>query len=88
MPKFDIWSEGFSITGIDGKAQMFAEGVEAETFEKACDLWFNTLGNVTPDYYKPAHEGSDVYGKVIHYRPSFWGCSLYDNEEDARRSFG
>lgn len=71
---FEIWSEGFSITGDRSEAFLIgkAEGI---TFEEACKSFRDEDG-------KPLALDS-------HYEhPSIWACRLYDNEKEARKSFG
>ena len=76
--KFQVWSEGYLATGMDGireKARMLAE-VEADSFQDACDrlcsdqAWQRQNGNYNAE------------------RLTVWGCRLFDNEADARKSFG
>lgn len=70
--KFPIWIEGFQATGESGKAQQIGT-IEAKSFQEACDK----LGR-TPTWRE-------------HYDPkarAMWGCRMFDNEADARRSFG
>jgi len=70
--KYQIWSEGFEITGNSGEASLQGE-IEAHNFHDAC---VQLLG---------AMLDKDRNG---HYRLSMWGCRLFDNEAEARRSFG
>jgi hypothetical protein len=72
MTKFQIWSEGYQASGDYSDANYFAT-VEAETFQEACDKYFVTEEH--KKFYDP---------KTLTY----WGCKLFDNETDARRSFG
>lgn len=75
MRKFEIWVEGF-IT-MDGDSRAWKEGEqEAETFEEACDL------------YAESHPLFKQYYRKQDGQPIYWGCSLFDNEADARKSFG
>ena len=71
--KFDIWSEGFLVTGMEGSpttAFCLCENVEANSFKEACDKALNK----DPDYNSE--------------KLAYWGCRLFDNEEQARESFG
>lgn len=71
-----LWSEGYSITGNSSTASYL--GVfEGETFNEACDNWSKTLEQ--PENYE---SGTD------EYKPSCWACHIFDNEIDARKSFG
>jgi hypothetical protein len=73
MPLFEIWMEGYAATGESAEAKKIAM-VEAPTFREAC-----TIAMSRP----PWNDGN--------YRPAsnkYWGCGLFDNEADARKSFG
>lgn len=73
---YSLWSEGYSATGGSATAQF--EGIfEGTSFNDACDNWAKTLEQ--PEYYRPGTDKS---------RPSYWGCRIFDNETDARKSFG
>lgn len=70
---YEIWSEGYCATG-DGlcPAQLMGEQ-DATSFQEACDIFFAD----------ERHKG--YYNSE---RLSYWACRLYDNEKDARKSFG
>ena len=73
MPKFEIWSEGFTATGTSGKACL--RGVEVgKNFHEACKTFFGK-NRGHHNLYNPEHN-------------TYWGCRLFDNEIDARKSFG
>ena len=75
---FEIWSEGYLCTGLEGvpvKAQLLGTAT-ADTFEAACAAWANTLDST--------HSRACFDAKTL----SFWGCRLFDNENDARKLFG
>lgn len=74
MKSYDIWSEGYSITGSYGSAQYICT-IAGESFKEACD-----------NAYK--HGIFENYGEYDSEHLSLWGCRLFDNEADARRSFG
>ncbi|MEJ7831207.1 MAG: hypothetical protein WKF91_23580 [Segetibacter sp.] len=78
MREYQIWSEGFAATGERGGATFHGKQM-AETFDEACDLFFK--GNST---YDSLLDGRDMKTLIRAY----WGCRLFDNEADARRSFG
>lgn len=73
---YKVWSEGFSCTGDRGTAQFHGE-FQAESWDDACKMAFpnDTAGNLKLDRFGPG-------------RHAFWACELFDNETDARRSFG
>jgi len=70
--KFEIWTEGYLCTGMEGipaTAKKNGE-IEASSFQNACDLFF---------------KNDKQYNKE---NLSYWACSLYDNKQDARKNFG
>lgn len=71
--RFDIWSEGYVAMGDSGKAYKLARAYGA-TFEEACKNY--------------AEKHSDFAKTFDAKRMTYWGCRLFDNEADARRSFG
>lgn len=72
MKVFQIWCEGFAITGNFGTAQLLGK-YEAETWDEAVQK-----------YRKDNPGRIKVQGKWY----MDWGCRLFDNEADARKSFG
>lgn len=56
----------------DNQGASFHGNWQAETFKEACAKWAE---GVMEGYYNAENN-------------TFWGCRLFDNEEDARRSFG
>jgi hypothetical protein len=68
--------EGFSATCNHSPAKFCGE-YEAYNFIEACWKWIC----------------EDKTDRIKHFdiykgRPYYWACGFYDNEEDARRSFG
>jgi len=72
MQEFEIWSEGYVVTGDEGQAHYHGT-VLAETFKKACIFLFDN------DEHKKFFDPE---------RMTHWGCRLFDNEADARKAFG
>lgn len=72
MKVFEVWREGYSITGNSDKAALVTT-VEAENFYEGL---------------KKLEESGD-YG-ISMYRGEYviWGCRLFSNEYEARKSFG
>lgn len=70
---FQIWMEGYRVTGNSDGASFLGE-IEAESFQEACDKFLEN----DPGW-------KDLYSSKNR---SIWGCRLFDNEEDARKSFG
>lgn len=76
IKKYSLWMEGYSATGQSSTAE-FLGVFDGVSFNDACDNWSKTIKQ--PEYYKP---GTD------EHRPSYWACKIFDNEIDARKSFG
>jgi hypothetical protein len=70
--RFQIWREGYESTGEHGTATYFGTWL-AESFDQAVK-YANELRNL----------GAEKTGN--HW--IVWGCRLFDNEKDARLSFG
>lgn len=73
--EFEVWTEGYATTGQSSDA-MFHGKFKGKTFKDAVIAWKNTLTD------KYSIQCVDVD------RMNFWGCRFYDNEKDARKSFG
>jgi hypothetical protein len=73
MKIFEVWNEGYAATGQQEKAQCLGT-FEAETFQEACK---NALIELKWDMSYYDEEDN-----------SFWACRFFDNEKDARKSFG
>jgi len=73
---FKVWTEGYAATGERGFAMYHGECL-AETFEEACEKLISGIDR-------------DADGKISlrNGRPSVWACKCFDNEIDARKSFG
>ena len=80
--KYDIWIEGYCVTGMEGipaKARCLATDVEENSFIEAVQKWYH----LEPDAERR-------FGNLCinNNRATIWGCELFDNEQDARKSFG
>jgi hypothetical protein len=76
--KTQIWMEGYAATGESSDAQIIWEG-DAIDFKDAISK------------YKIEHPGSiDEYtgNNAKRSKYGIWGCRLFDNEAEARKSFG
>ena len=79
MEKYDVWMEGYSIQGDTSKAYLLGTE-EALTFKEACVKLLERLG-----------EDKQLGWKMTYYKPetnTYWGCRFFNNEADARKSFG
>jgi hypothetical protein len=72
LKKFEIWAEGYQTTGQSSEACYFGNAYGAD-FKDACITFFSVRAR--PGWFNPE-------------RMTHWGCRLFDNEQDARRSFG
>lgn len=73
MKKYEIWSEGYCASGDSAPATLL--GVcEGDDFRDDCINYANIN--------QPFKELFDSK------RMTCWGCRLFDNEADARKSFG
>lgn len=72
MKKFEIWCEGYISSGNRGRANCFGSE-EANNFKDACISFF-------------AKREDNNYFDID--KMTYWGCRLFDNEIDARKSFG
>ena len=79
MNKYNIWIEGYVVTGNRGYGRCVARGIEANSFIEAVKKWYATLRNAEIEY------GTLT---IKDNRAFIWGCELFDNEADARKSFG
>lgn len=73
--EFEVWTEGYTTNGGSCDA-IFHGRFKGRTFKDAVIAWKNTLTD------KHSIQCVDID------RMKFWGCRFYDNERDARKSFG
>lgn len=70
---FDVWLEGFAVTGQQGQAQYLGRFAGAD-FKEACQHAVQVLGMDEQSYDSE--------------RNTYWGCRFFDNARDARAMFG
>jgi len=73
---YDIWQEGYAVTGNSSSAILLMEQVEADSFKDACIKYINTP------------KGKSMSSYFIEDRLTIWGCRLFSDESSARKSFG
>ncbi len=73
--EYQVWSEGFRSTGQSGSAHNHGT-FDGDTFKDAVESFRTSL--------------ADQYSRdcVNLESLTFWGCRFFDNEGDARKSFG
>lgn len=91
MAQIEIWMEGYAATGGSSDAQLVWQG-NAIDFDDAV-LQYND--EQIQKYGKPSAEpytrNCFINQEAFERRRSnwkIWGCALFDNEQDARKSFG
>lgn len=100
MKEFKIWEEGYLAQGMEGvpaPARLVAR-IQAETFDEAVEIYANAARETDKDFDRffqkqqrmVSCEISDEHplGRKWATVYSYWGCSWYDNEADARKAFG
>ena len=70
---FEIWSEGYRATGQKASAR-FHGLANGMTFADACSNFFGD---------DPLFKQHEATGAL-----TYWGCQLFDSEDEARQSFG
>lgn len=73
LKDYSIWCEGFRASGEIATATFWGVS-QGEDFHDACKRFVETNASYSQNY--------DSEGN------SYWGCRLFDNEQDARKSFG
>ena len=81
MKHFDIYMEGYTISGGHGKAMLIKEGMQAESFEEACRAFAVTKDGKKYGSFREYQR----FGETIQI---LWGCRLFDNLKEAQESFG
>lgn len=71
--QIDLWVEGFRVVEAEAKASYLGT-YQAKTLKEAVIQWLNE---------NPKEKKYVDLDNLTH-----WGCSFYDNEYDARKTFG
>lgn len=81
--EWEVWCEGYVATGQRAGATLIGRvpKSEAKNFDQAI---YRLIDNGTLNESLVLHEGEEEGDP--HW--SLWGCRIYDNEADARKSFG
>lgn len=83
MKTWEIWAEGYAATGESGTANLMAT-IQADNFDEAVELMLQ----------KKERTDWPTIRQWYDYRPdrpqkhTIWACRLFDNETDARQTFG
>lgn len=90
IKEYEIWIEGYAATGESGTAQRLLRPGELDskwkgiTFQQAVVKALNELK------WTMLSEMAQGCGGCLYdpKRNTYWGCRFYNNEEEARKSFG
>ena len=74
MMQYEVWTEGYTISGSVSGAD-FHGIFESDTFAGACLGFRDSLPQKSLHYFNDE-------------QLTFFGCKFFDNESDARKSFG
>lgn len=83
---YEIWTEGYAASGESGEAHMIGTA-KGETFDQAVEEWAKT-SNYKVERNTPERYVSEEAYKNRRSNWNIWACNLFDNETDARKSFG
>ena len=88
MKEYEIWIEGYAATGERAYASLIGKAI-GDSFYEACEN-FRYLEDITrpSDGKIIVHKGEPLKLDKNRRFPSIWACQLFDNELDAKRSFG
>jgi hypothetical protein len=84
--KIEIWMEGYLATGGHGTAQKIGE-YEAENLDRAIEMYIKDHPDEVHINTRSRYPSDEAY-KKRRSNYNIWACDLFDNEADARKSFG
>ena len=73
MKTYHVWAEGYRANGDRANAHLIGS-IESDSFENACNTLIRICGMDDHNWDKE--------------KLTYWGCRLFDNEIDARKTFG
>ena len=85
--EFEIWAEGYAASGESGTAQMVGKGLGSTFDEAVKDYMSKNPNHGIEENSRNRYITEDAY-KNRRSNWSIWACCLFDNESDARKSFG
>lgn len=83
---WEIWSEGYAATGERGDATLHGR-FPGKTFDEAVE-YANEHNKLGAERNTRNRYMSDEYWNNRRSNWNIWACNLFDNETDARKSFG
>ncbi len=78
MKSYELWMEGYVINGNRGTAQ-FLGCYTASSFRNAVLIYFDL------EYLEKDELETDM---IDIDTLSYWGCRIFDSEQEARKTFG
>ena len=87
MNRYEIWMEGFSVTGQYKTAQKIGEGIGNNFDEAVKDYMTKNKDHGIEINDRLSYVSENAY-KNRRSNYNIWGCSLFDNEQEAIKSFG
>lgn len=95
LKEWEVWSEGYVATGESGPAMLHGK-FKARTFREACDICFFTSyleelkkQHIEEPEFAPTRAPWSIDQLSYDRRNlTLWACRLFDNERDARKSYG
>lgn len=88
IKEWEIWIEGYAVSGNISTASFIGKAT-GETFEEACRNFREPENIVAPQGgVVITKRGTGLNLDFSYGYPSIWGCRLFDNEAEARESFG
>ena len=75
MKEWDLWTEGYSVTGQSAPAQFHG-------------TWAGASLKDAIQNYKNSLDGLPSMFSINVEDQTFWGCRFFDNEPAARQTFG
>lgn len=85
--EFEIWIEGYSATGEYGTANKIGNGIGITFDEAVKDYMSRKPKHGIEENERSRYISEQAYqNRRSNWR--IWGCNLFENETDARKSFG
>jgi len=87
---YEIWIEGYAATGESGRAYKLCYDGDPNTVWKGCTFQHACVRALNELKWPMLYTALQGLGTCYYDAKtnSYWGRKFYDNEEDARKSFG
>lgn len=87
MKTFEIWVEGYRVSCEFGNAELLGTGI-GMTFDDAVNDYMSKNPNCGIERNTVSRYISEESYQNRRSNWNIWACNLFDNEQDARQSFG